>query len=310
MAKYSRSCSVKGRDGRYYLIKESTKNCRVLKIGASEHESELVESTLVEDIQPVSTIQSRTTGSQFGGNDANLFRLCHEDLKATVPGNASWDWFVWFAINNAFSLMRDAPGAYKGDVFKDRDELRYPNCTQEEHWVANLFHTAREKTDGVLEINDEPIWLLGFQWPNQAEERGRRADLVGITLEGGLVVFEFKLASNLAEPPAMAIPQALDYLSHLCRVDNFSKILNGFQAWRNKPGQIAPEYFKSILPDRDQRPMAVVLAPQQYYDHHLKNTGWPKYLEMPTHGPERLGVRMKLAVCDFSQPAAKWFLPR
>jgi hypothetical protein len=195
--------------------------------------------------------------------------------------------------------MRDTTGGYKGEVFVERDHKTYPECSKEEHFVAHLFHEVRSTQGGVLRVDDDSFWLLGFEWPNQGgnAEKKRRADLVALNVSGGLVVFECKLATN-SDPPAIAFAEGLDYASHLMRPGNAAKIQAGFARWRAK--QIVSELFNDVAPDRNEPMEVVLLAPREYYEKHERLV--PASTRLSDHV-----VRLRMATCGFRTPVAHWW---
>lgn len=230
------------------------------------------------------------------------------DWMEAYDNSSHWHQVLRLMLESELKRNRERAGAYKGDVFKDRDEKTYDDCTKEEHFVASLFHScrlpSRGNLRGGLRVGDELFWLLGFQWPNQGgdSEKGRRADLVGLSRQGGLAVFECKLATN-PEPPLKAVIQGLDYLSHLLRRRNVQKICEGFDKWRSKPGQAVPAGFEHCRPKRNETPHLIVLAPEVYYGTHrtLGGNEVCDYLAVDTLTSD---LCFHFAVTDFQNPNA------
>src|SRR5207249_10230376 len=122
-----------------------------------------------------------------------------------------------------------------------------------------------------------PYWLLGYEWPNQGSEAGRRADLVGLTPQGGLAVFECKVVNR--DTPFTAVLEGLDYLTCLTSEPNFQKIQSSFAEWTRKPGKIVPEGFVDVRPDRTQEHEVIVLAPKEYFGTYCRTDrghGWDR----------------------------------
>jgi hypothetical protein len=60
-------------------------------------------------------------------------------------------------------------------VFKDRDaDDPAAAVLPEKKAVKELYHRCRTEAGGVFRIGTEPFWLLGYEWPNQGTDRGRR----------------------------------------------------------------------------------------------------------------------------------------
>jgi hypothetical protein len=296
MAKLSRTCRVDGREGRFYLVRRGPKNCRVRAIDDPKAESVLVPTHRVQDIQQSATATPQT---KVPNPQTSLFRVCLERLRDEHGSSASWELFQAILLEAAFARMRDTSGGYKGEVFVERDTKTYPECSKEEHFVANLFHEARANQGRVLRVDDDSFWLLGFEWPNQGgdAEKKRRADLVGLNESGGLVVFECKLAAN-SDPPAIAFAEGLDYASHLMRQGNAARIQAGFASWRAK--QTVPDSFIDVAPDRNEPMDVVLLAPREYYEKHNM------LVPASTRLSDRV-VRLRMATCDFRTPVGHWW---
>ncbi|MCA9067326.1 MAG: hypothetical protein KDA84_00280 [Planctomycetaceae bacterium] len=302
MSGFSQTCVVRGRPGRFVLVlvAEGLETCIVRAVGEANGKEELVKTSDVSDIQSRSATTSKPI--QVASPETSLFRECLEELRRQSGAHAKWESMQSLLLQFAFTRMRETPGGYEGEVFKDRDNRKYPDLKKEEHYVANLFHEARQNNHGLLMIGDEEYWLLGFEWPNQGgnAEKKRRADLVGMKLDGGLVIFECKLGAN-ADPPAIAFAEGLDYASHLVRSDNAAKIAAGFRKWRNKRGQLIPTSFAGVVPKDNVAVSVILLAEDQYYEKHKESM-----TSIPT-SYAGIAVSMGMAVCDFLSPTASWY---
>jgi hypothetical protein len=160
------------------------------------------------------------------------FRRWMEYLNSPRGDTPEWPWLLRELLQDEFRRERRGGHCYAGDVFKDRDGEDPTLATApEKRRVRDLYHACRIQTNGCFHIGNTPYWLLGYEWPNQGREKGRRADLVGLTAEGGLAVFECKVDGNSYGPFA-AILEGLDYLACLTAETNFEKIRHGFSRWR------------------------------------------------------------------------------
>lgn len=216
------------------------------------------------------------------------FRQWMECVR-TVRGNQPlWPWLLGAALDDEFQRQRSIAEGYQEDVVRDRDDHLYQEGDSERRMTASLYHHCLDKADGCLVVGDEAIWLLGYEWPNQGgvSEMGRRADLVGLRRDGGLVVFECKRSDN-ADPPLTAVVEGLDYLTCLLRQPNFVKILSGFDRWLAKSNKRIPNGFEGVQPKIDSRPSVIVLAPDIYfsgrYTRSKRGEGWA--------GDERRGAK-------------------
>jgi hypothetical protein len=204
---------------------------------------------------------------------------CLESVSGHRP---LWPVLLGQALNQEFLHQRDSADSYAGSIFKDRDNHLLEDGEREERLVARLYRTAHAG-DGCVDLLGERIWLIGFQWPTQgaSAEKSRRADLVGLTAQGGLVVFEAKVAKGT--PPLHALCEGLDYLACLLRPANFSKIEAGFHSWRQNPGKVIPVGFESTQPSQTTKPKLVILAPESYfterYARSIRGKEWPLLVE-------------------------------
>jgi len=237
------------------------------------------------------------------------FRKWTEDLRKVRGNQPNWPWLLGFALEKEFGVQRAADEGYAGEVFLDRDGHPFQEGSSERRMVAGLYHLCCRDNEGRLIIGDEEFWLLGYEWPNQGgdHEKGRRADLVGMTVDGGLVVFECKRHDN-DDPPFTALTEGLDYLSCLLRRRNYDRIVAGFRCWKRKSGKVVAKLFQDVEPNPTARAAVIVLAPGEYfsgrYARSKRGDGWP---DLATVGDEVcLSFRIGFAVSDFESSAAEW----
>lgn len=228
------------------------------------------------------------------------FRIWMAQLKEVRGTRPLWPELLGATLDAEFQRQRECSGCYSGDVFKDRDDHALEDGEREERLVARLYRAALAN-DGLVSLQSEPVWLLGYQWPNQggAEEKSRRADLVGMNSDGALVLFEAK--RSVGDPPLIAILEGLDYLSCLLRTANFAKIKSGFEKWRNKENKSVPAGFETTEPNISARPTLVLLAPNNYFmgrqSRSIRGKNWPNIAAIAdTFMPS---VRLKFATTDF-----------
>lgn len=234
------------------------------------------------------------------------FRIWMEHFVSSRGGKPEWPWLLRELLIAEYLRQRECDVAYAGEVFKDRDaDNPAAAVLAEKRAVKELYHLCRRETGGILSIGTDRYWLLGYEWPNQASEKGRRADLVGLNLSGGLVVFECKL-DNKHGPFAAAL-EGLDYLSCLTSELNFRQVQHGFAAWLAKPAAASPDGFTGCVPVRDARHEVVVLASPEYcgrYRRSDRGSGWTEFLALPPSTSTSLDVRF--AETDFKSTAARW----
>lgn len=179
-----------------------------------------------------------------------LFRAWMEHLHSQKGDAPQWPWLFHEMLEREYQRERERGITYSGNIFKDRDEV--------------------DTTRGCLTIDGSRYWLLGWEWANQGSDKGRRADLVGLTAQGGLTVFECKLESN-SESLISAMLQGLDYLACLASEPSMRKIQQGFDVWRAKPFMITPERFEHCRPNNGAVHEVIVMAPLGYYDQHCRS---------------------------------------
>lgn len=206
------------------------------------------------------------------------FRTWLKQLRDVRGHRPLWPVLLGAALDAEFKVQRDEGVCYKGKVFRDRDDHPLDDGEKEERLVARLYRSALA-ADGCLQLESQRVWLLGFQWPTQGgvREKGRRADLVGMTANGGLVVYEAKRANG--DAPLIALTEGLDYLACLYRSGNFEKIRTGFSEWIASRSYPIPKGFTGVSPDASVRPTLVILAPEKYYTgrhaRSIRGKDWP-----------------------------------
>lgn len=197
------------------------------------------------------------------------FRKWMNGLLASRRQCADWPQQLIWLLEYAFSLEQRTCRKYEGkQILIDRKELPIPNTPGEKKSAYSLYHSCHENEhSGLLSIEGEPYWLISLEVPNQHSERGRRADLLGLSKAGGLCVFECKLDENPYSPMA-AILEGLDYLACLTCESNFVRIQEEFRKLPHT--KQPPTDFENVCPDIDARHEVIVLADVAYYKHHSR----------------------------------------
>lgn len=233
-----------------------------------------------------------------------MTRLCQP--RGDQP---EWPTTMLWMLEAEFLRQRTVDRAYTGkNVFINRDDHDPSKATvPEKRAVYEFYHCCRRESGHCLKVGADRFWLLGYEWPNQGNYRMRRADLVGLAMDGGLVVFECKLDQNPYGPVA-AILEGLDYLSCLTSERNFKRLCAGFWEWREKlEDQDVPKGFEQSEPDLTARHSVIVLAPQGYYDKYTRSRrgqGWQDLAESRLQPCPSLQVGF--AVSDFRTPESQW----
>lgn len=305
-------CTVDGRDGTFQIIRRGRINTRVRPL--DERESTLVPTTSVHEVES----EDPDVAGQPEPPDDSSFRCWMKKLFDSWGPNPEWPSFLFWLLESEYLRQRAANRPRRGDVFRDRDEEalgRAEECDVDsfERWGeerltqalydrCHLGSTQCPGSSGLFQIGDEAYWLLGYEFPTC----GGPADLVGLTQEGSLVVFECKGALNNYTPFG-AILEGLDYLSALTQEGNFANLQRGFGEWRNKleqEGRVPPG-FESAEPVPDAKHSVIVLAPKEYYDLYIRSNrglkdyplGWDVLSQRGRDSCESLSIG--LAVCDF-----------
>ena len=247
---------------------------------------------------------------------SSVYRELMGQLDATKGPTPHWPIVLQHVLAAEFRRQQPSLTPYVGEVAIRRDDSSWEHLGKiEDRDVRRLFKTCEDETHSVFTISGEPFFLLGWQWPNQGNEKGRRADLVGMNSLGGLVVFEAKGAAN-SDTPFMAMLEGLDYLVHLTLAPNFAQIVAAVQQWKQAaPPEtpFAPPPFDRVEPSIEAPHEVVVLAPKEYFAMHTRSGeektpgrghGWKELARraFDTAGP----LRLKFAVTDFTTPTATW----
>lgn len=209
-------------------------------------------------------------------NDS-LFREIMVSLLRTEDGNrkAKPDYERIFRALLAaqFNAEMLVDRHYRGkDILIDRKNLEKKNTESERGACLGLFQQV-ERQNGLLRIGADDFRLIGYEVPNQGSFRGRRADLLGTNKEGGLVLFECKLAGN-SYGPFMAVLEGLDYLAALLNHENFQRI----QEELERPFYDDDEPPPWTQLDRNSVQEVIVLATGKYFervkDDRVQDLGW------------------------------------
>lgn len=241
-------------------------------------------------------------------SNASVFRQLLDQLAATKGHTPHWPIVLRHLLAADFQEEQSRLAPYKGTVPIRREDR--PCNKPEEKDVRRLYKLCEDHTGSIFTIGDEKFLLLGWQWPNQGSEKGRRADLVGMTRAGGLVVFEAKRASN-PYSPMMAMLEGLDYLAHLTLKKNFAQITEAFEkrVVSEESFPVAP--FGEVRPDVSACHEVIVLAPEGYLAKHSRSGkrggrghGWRELAGTVSH--ESLTLQLRFATTDFKDTSAIW----
>jgi hypothetical protein len=208
------------------------------------------------------------------------FRDMFEHLRTLSGRRIEWPQLLRFVIEDELARVRKVGKPYLGKVFRDRDRHAYLNENNKgQHLevvlVQRLYREVHKRGNGCLQLGDEDVLLISYNVPNQGGHRRRCADLMGLRLDGSLVVFECKGKDN-PDSPLVAVLEGLDYLGHLAISANIASLKKDFDVWRKKPRNAdvlskVPEDFGDVTIKPEARHAVIVLAPQDYFSFHMQD---------------------------------------
>ena len=233
-------------------------------------------------------------------------------LSLRTPRNArpAWPIAMLRLLEGSFEAQRSSGVRYDGPSVllnrtRNESEIREfaaSTETTERPLVKKLFARCFLDSGQVLMVDEEPVWLLTFEAPNQGgdqsnESKGRRADLVGLRRDGSLVVFEAKRAKNTDDSPLSAVVEGLDYLASLLAAGNLGKLQADIDSIRGIENESCPEAFHNVEFDRLMKPAVYVIAPAAYYasfpsdpsarnSNRVRGEGWARFAELFSPQPD------------------------
>ena len=193
------------------------------------------------------------------------FRTWMTDLCKPDGDRPEWPLLMQWMLQEQLEREQSVERTYDGKrILIPRHDHDYLNAKDgEKRATYGLYHNCLRETSGCLSIGDERYWLLSYEVPNQDSRKMQRADLLGLTVSGGLVVFECKLKNSYA--PISSLLEGLDYLAALTSGPNFQRLQDEFQHLLSSVGKI-PDGFEDVRPRREACHEVVVLAPSEYYE--------------------------------------------
>lgn len=249
----------------------------------------------------------------------SAFRKWFGHLGGLQGRRVEWPQFIRHVMGEELRRLQENGIPYVGEVYRDRDEdaLRHefhPKQHREDVSVQRLFREVYRKANGIITVGDIPTWLISYEVPNQGNGAQRCANLLGLRLDGSLVVFECKPENGPASP-FYALLEGLDYLGHLLVPQNMMSLRRGFDRWRfkdratNSLSKVPPD-FANVAINPGNKHSVVVLAPAEYYAHHrLDAKGVPQQWSLLSDrmwpdSPQV--VHLDFAVTDFTPTACSW----
>ena len=198
------------------------------------------------------------------------FRTWMTDLCKPDGDRPEWPLLMQWMLQEQLEREQSVERTYDGArILIPRVGHQFEAASREKPATYGLYHNCLHETSGCLTIGDERYWLLSYEVPNQDGRVMQRADLLGLTVSGGLVVFECKLQNN-GYAPVAALLEGLDYLASLTSTPNFERLQREFPDLLESIGKI-PDGFKDVRPVRDACHEVVVLAPSKYYEKYIRS---------------------------------------
>jgi hypothetical protein len=251
--------------------------------------------------------EDQTKGSFSSDRAPSSFRTMMEALREVKGDTPQWP-----VILRAFlqaECLRQQPQLtpYTSTVAISRHDKSAEGVTvPEKKAVRELYNTCVKDHQSVFRIGNEEYLLLGWEWPNQASESRMAADLVALNRNGGLVVFEAKMAKN-HDTPFTAALEGLDYLVHLTLHQNFRQIINAVAKWKAEGRLNPPVHFQGVQPSLSSRHEVIVLAPDDYYETYSdskRGHGWKEFRKLEPD--ESAFVDIRFGKADFSTNTGAW----
>jgi len=204
------------------------------------------------------------------------------------PGRRiEWPQLLRFVIEAELARIGKEGQPYKKEVFIDRDKHSIKNEFAEgQHRealkVQRLYREVHRHGNGCLRLGDEDVLLVSYNVPNQGSHRRRCADLMGLRLDGSLVVFECKVKDNAKDNPFRAVLEGLDYLGHLAIPANIASFQKDFRVWHKKEREAdsrskIPADFRDVTVKSEARHAVIVLAPENYFTIHQRGNRHPDW---------------------------------
>ncbi|SMP41819.1 hypothetical protein SAMN06265222_101662 [Neorhodopirellula lusitana] len=228
-----------------------------------------------------------------------------EGDRVAVP---EWPRLLHLALRQQLEHETTVDRPYAGQhILIDRTSRNWKDATvAEKRAVYGLYHECLQQHESILKVGNDEYLLLSYEVPNQGNHKGRRADLLGINKDGGLVVFEAKIAGN-AYGPVAALLEGLDYLSTLSGSANFARIQEEFPrliAAIADAGHPISDKFQNANLSAGARCEVIVLATPEYfeqYDSTARGHGWQDLSRLSSIGTH---IQFRFARCGVTDSGA------
>ncbi|WP_417739162.1 hypothetical protein [Rosistilla oblonga] len=228
-----------------------------------------------------------------------------EGDRVAVP---EWPRLLHLALRQQLDHEIAVDRPYVGQrILIDRTVHNWKDATvTEKRAVYGLYHECLQQHGSILTVGNDEYMLLSYEVPNQGNHRGRRADLLGMNKDGGLVVFEAKVAGN-AYGPVAALLEGLDYLSTLSGAANFARIqeeLPRLISSIQNAGHPISDKFQNASLLAEARCEVIVLGTPEYFEQYnstLRGAGWQDLSRLSSFGTH---VQFRFARCGISDSGA------
>lgn len=235
-----------------------------------------------------------------------LFRTWMEQLSDDKGRRPEWPLLLSWMLESKFHDEQLIERPYTGaKILIDRTEHQREATVPEKRAVYGLWRRCQQESHGCLQISEMPVWLLGYEIPNQFNEKKRCADLLGLTAQGGLVVFEAKLGKNGNHPPISAILEGLDYLSCLKSAGTFARLTEEFQELKSKLP--IPVGFETVTLNPVAKPLVIILADSTYFEFHDQSGRSGAWRDFVRCGQTMNSINVRFAI---SEPDIEGIFPR
>lgn len=211
-----------------------------------------------------------------------------------------WPLLMRRMLHEELERARQIDCEYAGErILIPRVQHEFDGAHGENRATYGLYHRSLAETSGLLTIVDERYWLLSYQVPNQHHEARRRADLLALTPQGGLRVFECKAALGSTAPVA-AMLEGLDYLACLLSPPNFTRLGNELGQLRGATLPV-PGGFGEVAPQAGAQHGVIVLAPEEYFRSFTRSQrglGWRELAAAGRRGSQCVELGFAVAEID------------
>ena len=230
-----------------------------------------------------------------------LFRTWMTELNQPAGNRIprpEWPRLLQMVFDGQLNEEQGIDRAYAGPriLIPRHTHLRQAAAGSERRAVYGLYRNCFAEEDGRLTIGGEQYWLLSYEVPTQDNRPKQKADLVGLSSTGGIVVFEAKLGGNSYGPVASLL-EGLDYLACLICDPNYRRIQEEIPLLIEELERV-PEGFEDVEPDRSKTCEVILLAPPDYYEKYSRSARGSGWKDLASAKSDDKSIRCRMAVSD------------